>query len=219
MDWWELYFTTSPGTSTKDPEPSTPSPSIPCFEPPNPQSKSSALHPPPSTLTLLTPCSKPQSSKLRSPISKTLDPKPGTRGGLQHPHQQEKPPRPEPPTPNLEPEGAFNIPTNKNCEAKAREYFDVQAHGTPGVSDPNGYAAKCPEYDVASNIHPLAGVAVHTQIQSPAHQVFILSPARCHTLSNPRLSSPSPAWQAISCPSRAQQNQHQTPWHHAQSVI
>ena len=56
------------------------------------------------------------------------------------------------------PEGAFNIPTNPNCEAKAREFFDVMSHGTPGVVE-DGYASKCPNYDVQKNLHPLASVA------------------------------------------------------------
>jgi len=57
------------------------------------------------------------------------------------------------------PEGAFDIPTNKDCEAKAREHFRVQAHGTPGVTDPNGKAGSCADYEVAAHVRPLSTVA------------------------------------------------------------
>mmetsp|Transcript_57848 Transcript_57848/g.141878 ORF Transcript_57848/g.141878 Transcript_57848/m.141878 type:complete len:184 (-) Transcript_57848:59-610(-) len=57
------------------------------------------------------------------------------------------------------PEGAFDIPTNRNCEAKARDYFKVAAHGTPGVTNPTGQADLCPDYDVAEHVKPLSSVA------------------------------------------------------------
>eukprot|EP00960_Hanusia_phi_P047906 758651-Hanusia_phi.AAC.2 len=60
------------------------------------------------------------------------------------------------------PKAAYHIPSNKNCEAKApaltgvgsqaREYFRVQAHGTPGVSQPHGFSSLCSQYDVAANV-------------------------------------------------------------------
>mmetsp|Transcript_77704 Transcript_77704/g.126035 ORF Transcript_77704/g.126035 Transcript_77704/m.126035 type:complete len:213 (-) Transcript_77704:164-802(-) len=50
------------------------------------------------------------------------------------------------------PMGAFDIPANKSCEAKAREHFKVQAHGTPGVTSPNGVSAECSDYDVQNHI-------------------------------------------------------------------
>lgn len=95
------------------------------------------------------------------------------------------------------PEGAFNIPTNMNCEAKAREYFDVQAHGTPGVTDPNGYATKCPDYDVAANIKPLSSIAVgvpHRPPPSGTHRPPLpVIPSSRHSLLPVTLSFPSPS--------------------------
>eukprot|EP00284_Hemiselmis_tepida_P009993 CAMPEP_0174931798 /NCGR_PEP_ID=MMETSP1355-20121228/34976_1 /TAXON_ID=464990 /ORGANISM="Hemiselmis tepida, Strain CCMP443" /LENGTH=202 /DNA_ID=CAMNT_0016178181 /DNA_START=8 /DNA_END=616 /DNA_ORIENTATION=+ len=54
------------------------------------------------------------------------------------------------------PQGALNVPSSRHCEAKARDYFEVAAHGTPGVSDPRGSSAQCPNYNVAANVAPLA---------------------------------------------------------------
>jgi len=54
------------------------------------------------------------------------------------------------------PMGAFDIPANKSCEAKAREYFNVQAHGTPGVSNPNGASSECSHYQVQEHIKPVS---------------------------------------------------------------
>ena len=48
-----------------------------------------------------------------------------------------------------------------HTHTQAREYFKVAAHGTPGVSDPNGAAAQCPNYDVKANIHLLSTISVH----------------------------------------------------------
>ncbi len=53
-------------------------------------------------------------------------------------------------------QGAFDIPANKNCEAKAREYFKVAAHGTPGI-DAGGFAESCPDYDVEAHMKSLQG--------------------------------------------------------------
>ena len=52
--------------------------------------------------------------------------------------------------------GAFDVPANKNCEAKAREAFKVTAHGTPGI-DAGGFASSCPDYDVDDHMKPLEG--------------------------------------------------------------
>ena len=61
--------------------------------------------------------------------------------------------------PNSDPAlGAFDIPANKDCEAKAREHFHVEAHGTPGVTDPHGSGSKCAWYEVSEHIKPLADV-------------------------------------------------------------
>ena len=55
--------------------------------------------------------------------------------------------------------GAFDVPANKNCEAKAREAFKGAAHGTPGVDHTGGYASSCPEYDVEDHMKPLQAIA------------------------------------------------------------
>jgi hypothetical protein len=36
------------------------------------------------------------------------------------------------------------------------EHFKVQAHGTPGITDPTGAASKCAGYDVQHHIKPVA---------------------------------------------------------------
>jgi len=55
--------------------------------------------------------------------------------------------------------GATNIPKTRACEAKAREYFKVRSHMTPGIDAETSYGAtgtQCPEYDPAENIVSLA---------------------------------------------------------------
>lgn len=38
----------------------------------------------------------------------------------------------------------------------ATEHFKVQAHGTPGITDPHGAASKCADYHVQDHIKPVS---------------------------------------------------------------
>lgn len=51
--------------------------------------------------------------------------------------------------------GATNIPKTRACEAKAREFFKVRSHMTPGIDAETSYGAsgaQCPEYHPSENV-------------------------------------------------------------------
>jgi len=58
-------------------------------------------------------------------------------------------------SPEGNPEAAFNVPKGRECEEKTREYYNVQAHMTPGINATDSLdvdGTKCEEYDPADNI-------------------------------------------------------------------
>ena len=55
--------------------------------------------------------------------------------------------------PNSDPvAGALDVPKSRECEDKVRQYFAVEAHGTPGVAAHASGSQKCPGYTVEDHM-------------------------------------------------------------------
>ena len=48
--------------------------------------------------------------------------------------------------------GALDVPKSRECEDKVRQYFAVEAHGTPGVAAHASGSQKCPGYTVEDHM-------------------------------------------------------------------